>query len=628
MRARMNLLLAALGLVLAVSVLYWPVHAHGFVAYDDEVYLSANPHVAQGLDWEEIRWVFTHDHAANYHPLTWLAHMLDVELFGLEPGPHHLVNVALHALNALLVLLLVRALLASTWAAALAAALFALHPLRVESVAWASERKDVLCAAFYLAALLLYLRHGRAPSLARYLLVLLAFVLALLSKPMAVTFPFVVLLFDFWPLRRLGAARTGAADRTRALWLEKLPLFALAVLGGLSTWFAQEVGGAASGTLAVPLELRFLNALRSYGIYLGETFWPTELCVFHPLAAIVADEPRAALLPPALLAAVVLVAVSWLAWRTRTRLPWLLLGWCWYLGLLVPVIGLKQVGAQAHADRYTYLPLIGVAWIVAGLAQALVRRRPALRWPVVLAAATCVAALTVRARTQLASWRDTRSLFEHGLAVEPRSYVAHAGLGAYYLEQREPARARAHLEAALAIYGLDATALTTLGRLELQAGNLAAAEQHLKRAKQVHASKWVRYQMGRLKLAQGNLDAAAREFSAALELDPSLVDARFNLGQVLFRLERKDEARACFQATLALAPRHAGAHNGLGVSALEAGDALAAEQHFLRALELDPAYADAVNNLGVAFERQGRLAEARARYAEARRLYEERGRSL
>jgi tetratricopeptide (TPR) repeat protein len=619
-RERRSTLLAALGLVLAVVAVYWPVRTHGFVAYDDEVYLTGNPHVRKGLDWDEIVWVFGHEHAANYHPVTWLAHMLDVELFGLAPGPHHLVDVALHALNACLVLLLARALLASPWAAALAAALFALHPLRVESVAWASEKKDVLCATFYLAGLLLYLRYGRAPSLGRYLLVALALALALLSKPMAVTFPFVALLLDVWPLRRLALERPFADAVARRVWLEKLPLLVLAALGAVSTWFAQEVGGAASGTQAVPFGLRVLNALASYGVYLRETFQPTELAVFHPLAAIVAAEPRAELIPAAALALLVLGGTSWLAWRARRRMPWFLLGWCWYLGLLVPVLGLKQVGAQAHADRYTYLPLIGVAWIVAGLARELVGRWPRLRWPAAGFALACIAALAVRTRSQLATWRDTRSLFEHALAVEEKSYVAHAGLGAYYLEQGERERARAHLEAALAIDALDATALTTLGRMELDAGNLAAAEQYLLRAKQVHASKWVRYHVGRLKLHQGNLAAAAREFGAALELDPSLVDARFNLGQTLFQLGRKSEARACFADLQALDPRHAGAWNGLGVLALEAGEIEEAERCFRRAVELDPRYADAVNNLGVALERQGRASEASELYEQAREL--------
>ncbi len=620
-RERRRLGALALLLVVAVFAVYWPVRANGFVSYDDEVYLTTNPHVAKGLDWSEVRWVLTHAHAANYHPLTWFAHMLDVELFGLQPGAHHLMSVAWHALNTVLVLCLGYALLANAWAAALAAALFGLHPLRVESVAWASERKDVLCAAFFLATLLAYLRYGRAPTLGRYLGALLAAALALLAKPMAVSLPFVLWLLDVWPLGRLEASRPwrpAVAGTGRRLVLEKLPFFALALGGALSTWFAQELGGAVSGTEAVSFELRIWNALATYGVYLRETLWPVALAVFHPLAAVVAESPRAALFWPALGASGVLVALSLAAWRTRARWPWFGLGWCWFLGTLVPAIGLKQVGSQAHADRYTYLPLIGVAWILAGLVCAGVRRWPRLRRAATALASAAVLALALATRAQVGVWRDTSTLFEHALAVTTDNYVAHAGLGAFYLEQ-DPPRARAHLEQALAIHALDATALTSLARLELQAGNLAEAERRLGAARRIHDSKWVRYHFGRLRLLQHDPEGAAREFAAALELDPSLVDARFNLGQVLFGLGRADEARAQFERALAFDPEHAGALNGLGALALDV-DARAAEGYFRRALELAPAYLDAANNLGVALERQGRQAEARAAYARARAL--------
>jgi tetratricopeptide (TPR) repeat protein len=260
---------------------------------------------------------------------------------------------------------------------------------------------------------------------------------------------------------------------------------------------------------------------------------------------------------------------------------------------------------QAHADRYTYLPLLGVTWIVAGAALVLARRRPAFRPALGGALVVVLVLLAARTRAQLATWRDTPSLFEHALAVTEKNYVAHAALGNHLVDQGAEEAARMHLERALAIYPLEATALTGLARLELAAGNPRAAEEHLQRAKQVHASKWVRYHMGRAKLALGNPEAAAREFAAALELDPSLVDAQFNLGQVLFHLGRKDEARAAFERTLALAG-HAGAENGLGALALEAGDARSAEQHFARAVALDPAYADARHNLELARERLGR----------------------
>ena len=604
-------LLAALVLVLGVAWIYAPVRTHGFVSYDDEVYLTANPHVAKGLDPTEIAWVFTHDHAANYHPLTWVSHMLDVELFELEPGPHHLVNVALHALNALLVLALFARLTGSTAAAFLGAALFAWHPLRVESVAWASERKDVLCALFFLAAVHAHLSHARAPSAARLALVALCSALALLAKPMAVTLPAVLLVLDLGVLGRRG----------KGPWLEKLPLVLLALAGALSTWLAQEVGGATTNITSLPLDLRLLNALRSVAVYFGQTVWPVDLACFYPLAALVADEPRRELLPLALVGLALVAGALALGLQQRTRRPWVLAGVLWTLGMLVPVIGLKQVGSQAHADRYTYLPLVGLAWLAAAGLLELAR----VRRPVALGLALAVVALPPLARRQVHVWRDTERLFTHALAVTERNYIAHTGLGSWLLEQGRADEAAEQFRAALALNALDANALTGLGRLELDRGELAAAEEHLLRARAIVDSKWVRYHMGRLRLLQRAPERALAEYRAALALDPSLVDAHFNVGQLLFNLGRPEEARTAFEAALALAPAHAGAWNGIGALALAGEDPQRAAEAFARAVEADPEYADAHHNLAVALERLGRAEEARAARAEAQRLNRQRG---
>jgi len=599
-------LLGALLLVLGLAWIYAPVRAHGFVSYDDEVYLTQNPHVAKGLDSAEIAWVFTHDHAANYHPLTWLSHMLDVELFGLDAGPHHLVNVALHALNALLVLTLLARLTGSSAAGFLGAALFAWHPLRVESVAWASERKDVLCALFFLAAVHAHLAHARAPSAARLALVALCSLLALLAKPMAVTLPGVLLVLDLTVLGRRG----------KGPWLEKLPLVVLAAAGALSTWLAQEVGGATTNITSLPLDLRLLNALRSVAVYLGQTFWPVDLACFYPLAALVADEPRRELLPLALVGLALVAGGLALGLRQRTPRPWLLAGVLLTLGMLVPVIGLKQVGSQAHADRYTYLPLLGLAWLVAAGALELARGRRAR----LLAFALAPVLLVPAARRQVHVWRDTESLFTHALAVTERNYIAHTGLGAWLLEQGRGEEAEPHFRAALEWNALDANALTGLARLELERGALAEAEQHLLRARTIVDSKWVRYHMGRLRLLQRRPEQALQEYRAALALDPSLVDAHFNAGQLCFNLARPEEARAAFEQALALDPAHAGAWNGVGALALAGDDPQRAAEAFARAVEADPEYADAHHNLAVALERLGRSEEARAARAEAQRL--------
>ena len=621
-RACLQRLALGLGLCLAILAVYWPVRAHGFLSYDDEIYVTANPHVAKGLDLDKIRWVFTHAYAANYHPLTWLSHMLDVELFGFDAGAHHLVNVTLHTLNALLVLALARALLASTWAAAVAAALFALHPLRVESVAWASERKDVLCASLFLGTLLAYLRYGARPSPGRYALVLLLAALALLAKPMAVTLPCVALLLDYWPLARLERARPWRAavpGGGRRLLLEKLPLVALAAAGAVSTWFAQRLGGTGSDATLLPFDLRLLNALSSYGVYLRETFWPVDLAVIHPLAAAVSAHPRADLFVPALLGTLVTGAVGLAAWRTRVRFPWLALGWCWFLGTLVPVIGLKQVGVQAHADRYTYLPLIGVAWIVAGLALALVRARAALRLPVAAALGAIVVALALAARAQVSVWSDTRTLFEHALRVTESNYQAHTVLGAYLVDRHELELARTHLERAFALAPAQPDTLSALGRLELEHENYAAAEAYLVRAARIRASPWVRYLLGRVRLAQGDSERAVGEFAAVLEQDPWQVEARFNFGQVLFDLGRLPEARAQLELAFELAPGadRPRAHNNLGMALLADGELDQALTHFEAAAAAQPGFYEAEMNTGQARLRRGELALARAAFERA-----------
>jgi len=615
----------ALALALLVLVAYWPVHAHGFVNYDDPVYLTENPYVARGLEPHAMAWVFTHALAANYHPLTWLSHQLDVELFGLErPGAHHMVSVALHALNAVLVFLLVRAATRRDLGAALVAALFALHPLRVESVAWASERKDVLCATFFLATLLAYLCYARAPSAARYALVVVGTALALLAKPMAVSLPGVLLLLDFWPLGRLGSGKpTDARPPLRRVLLEKVPLVALAALAAVTTVFAQRVGGATGEANPVPLALRTLNALRTSAVYLGETLWPRSLAVFYPHPAIGTDSPLRALLAPALAAAALLAAVSVIAWVLRRSRPWLLAGWAWYLLMLVPVAGIVQVGAQAHADRYTYLPTIGVAWIVVFAGAELAARGPLARMACMAVASLAVAALGLATRAQVAVWRDTPALFEHALAVTGDNYMAHAALGIHYLDEGDRARAEEHLREAVRLYPLDALSHTQLGRLYLDSGRLDLAEQELGAARKLWASKWTRYQLGRLAFLRGDRAAAETEFRAALALDPSLTDARVNLGQVLLLAKRPDEAEACFRDVLALVPDQAGALNGLGALVLDR-DPAEAERLFARAVEADPDYADARHNLGLALERLGRVEEARAQQAEERRLREAR----
>jgi protein O-mannosyl-transferase len=620
--------LAALLLVLAVAAVYAPVRAHDFVSYDDEQYLLANPHLAHGLDPGQAAWFFTHPYAANWHPLTWLSHMLDVELFGLAPGPHHLVNVALHALNAVLVLCLARELLAGTWAAGLAAALFALHPLRVESVAWAAERKDVLCAALFLGALLAWLGHARRPSAGRYLGVLALFALALLAKPMAVTFPLVVLLLDVGPLARwdcgcgVPAASPYPGRSGRALLLEKLPLLALAGAAAAVTLVVQAQAGATSSSASLGLDLRALNALRSLAVYLGQSVFPGGLSVFYPHAALLEPEPARALLPGALLGAALLVGLLALVWRLRRAAPVVGFGIGTFLVTLLPVIGLVQVGTQAHADRYTYLPSVGLALALAGSALALGAGRA--RWSVALGLAATLA-LAVQARRQVAVWRDTRTLFAHALALDARNPLAHTKLGEVALDEGDEPAARAAFLRALELDPRDAHVLVKLGLCHLAAGELEAAEARLQQALALDPGRPdallnlgvvalergdlasartrlaaalarapddpdVHFDLGLLAQREGDAAAAERAFREALSLDERHLDAWSNLAQVLLAARRTDEAVQAFERVVAAAPDDPVAHFNLGVARRQRGDRAGASGAFRRALALDPGF--------------------------------------
>ncbi|MEQ1894632.1 MAG: tetratricopeptide repeat protein, partial [Planctomycetota bacterium] len=486
--ARQKALLALL-VALVVGVLYAPVRGHEWIRYDDDVYVLENRLVRAGFTAEGVRTVFTEEVAANYHPLTWLTHMLDVELFELEPAGPHLVNVGLHAANAVLVLYLLAALGLAPLAAALGAALFAWHPLRVESVAWAAERKDVLCAFFFLAALLVYLAHARAPSRGRLLASLVLFVLALLAKPMAVTLPVVLVLLDRAALERRG----------RAVWLEKLPFFALAGLfAGLTLW-AQASGGSTSDAGELAFDLRALNALASLWVYLRQSLLPTGLSVFYPHAAEAPEGARAALLVPAALGLGVVVGWCVLARVLGARGRRFGLGGALALAMLLPVLGLLQVGTQAHADRYTYLPSLGLVLALVGSLSPLGMRALALALlPLCLATAR-----------QVGHWRDTRTLFTHALAADPENHVAHMKLG-------ELARDAGALEEGRAAF---ARALTHAPRYVLAWNELGLAS-----------------------LALGDVPAARQALERAYALDPSDASSAMNLGVVA--LQEGDLVRA------------------------------------------------------------------------------------
>ncbi|MGB9083214.1 MAG: hypothetical protein WCC46_01190, partial [Terriglobales bacterium] len=462
----------------AVLASYSSIIHNQFLDYDDNEYITNNAHVKAGLTWANVQWAFSTSEEANWHPLTWLSHELDSELFGLNPVGHHVVNVLLHAVNAVLLFLLLQSATGFRWRSLMVAALFALHPINVESVAWAAERKNVLSMLFFLLALYAYGRYARRPGLGRYIAVAGFFVLSLLAKPQAITFPFLLLLWDYWPLDRIGArdmpTQAGNAPRLpiARLLLEKLPLLFLSAASAVITMEAQKAGGAVKDLARFSLPLRLETTVISYARYLGKTFWPTKLVLPypHPLKLYPSWQVYAAVVLLLLITALVLCA------RDKRYLA---VGWFWFLGSLVPMIGLVQVGEQAMADRYAYIPFLGlflmIVWLIADWAADWNKSRqvPA-RW-LAIPAVCCLLALASLTYRQVGYLHDTEALWRRALALTQDNYIAQGALAGVLHKQGKTEEAIEHIRAALAIRPDDWPANLILAAYEQSQGDTAAA---------------------------------------------------------------------------------------------------------------------------------------------------------
>jgi protein O-mannosyl-transferase len=579
---------AALLLVLATAWAYSGVGSHDFVHYDDDHYVTANPHVRAGLSWASMRWAFTSvGHADNWHPLTWLSHMLDVQLFGLAPRGHHLTNFSLHVVATLLLLGFLSHATRRPGPSALVAAGFALHPLHVESVAWIAERKDVLSASFGFAALWAYSHHARAPSRKRYLLVFLLFALGLLAKPMLVTLPLLLLLLDVWPLERLSPDL--ASFRRRLV--EKLPLLALALASSVVTVIAQR---QALGSLErYGLGIRLANAVVAYGVYLRQALWPTDLSVLYSYSRPRSGSIVAAL---ALLVAISLV-VRWLGRRHK----FLITGWLWYLVSLLPVIGLVQVGSQPHADRYTYIPLVGVlVAVVWGAAAVLAGASRRLRYLAYTACAVIVLAMTLQTRAQLGYWKNGVTLFTHAFAVTQGrlSEIAYYNFGNILLAASRRDEAASHFEQALKINPHHAASHVSYGVILSDRGQTEAAIRHywLALARDPSIAE-AHNNLGTALAKSGRQQEAAAHFSKALELDPGNGDAHYNLAFLLSGLDRMDEAIVHYRRALATRPEDGGARLGLALCLARVGRLREATAEYGQVLEREPLNLDALTQL-------------------------------
>jgi tetratricopeptide (TPR) repeat protein len=599
-------------LALFTFAVYLPVTHNDFVNYDDADYVTANKHVQGGLTWANIAWAFTTGHASNWHPLTWLSHMMDWQMFGDRPGPQHLVSVLFHVANTVLLLLVLHRLTGAPWRSALVAGLFGLHPLHVESVAWISERKDVLSTLFLLLAIGAYGRNAKcgarnaesandesrmpndkagirrpassaAPNTVHvsrftfhvswdYLLALGFFALGLMSKPMLVTTPFLLLLLDYWPLRRFDLTVPSLRARGVPLLIEKIPFLALSVLSSVVTFIVQREGGAVSTVLS--LGARIANALVSYVRYLTKMAWPDDLSVLYPHPG---HWPVWRVVASAAFLVVVTVVVM-LAARRRRYVP---VGWFWFLGTLIPVIGLVQVGIQSMADRYSYVPLIGIFIMISWGVAELVPPRPWRPQVLLVGSALLLAVCGRLTARQTGIWRDSEALFRQAVSVTESNYLAYNNLGFYYSGQGRSKEALENYQKSLAIQPSYLDALNNLGYA------LAGLNRHAE---------------------------AVPYYEAALRANSNHVEVHNNLGNSLSELGRADEAIAHYRFVLQKQPDHANAHNNLGIALAMQGQLEEGIGHFEAAIRAQPNYASAHSNLGNAYAAQHKLDAALREY--------------
>jgi Flp pilus assembly protein TadD len=611
-------------LVLAIVTLavFWQVNHFDFVNLDDKMYILENRHVLSGLTIDGVKWAFTSVYASNWHPLTWLSHMLDVDLFGVSAGRFHLVNVFFHLASALLLFLILDRMTGALWRSAFVAALFALHPLHVESVAWIAERKDVLSTFFWMLTLGAYVLYTEKKRPGRYLATLFFFALGLLAKPMLVTLPFVLFLLDFWPLNRL---RAGESDRnlrvepvekvtkkeksrkkrkakehntqpfpfagqigdTPLAWPrllpligEKIPFFVLSAASSLITLYAQQQGGAMVSMERIPLFMRMANAVMSYILYIGKTIWPQNLSVFYPYpGAWPLWQVGGAFL---LLAGITAMAVYFLK-----RLPAVAVGWFWYLGTLIPVIGVLQVGMQAMADRYTYIPLVGLSIAVVWGVPELLKKWRHGKASLTATATLVIAVLSIVTWMQVGHWRDSVSLFSYALAVTKDNHLAHNNLG---------------------------VALNAAGEKERAAFHYAEAIRINPRYSSYH------YNYANHLAAHGKTEESITHYTEAIRLEPEYFNAHNNLG--LARASRREfkEAAFYFREALRIRPGTAGVHYNLAIALANLGDRQEAERHLKEAVRLEPNFAEAHNDLGMVLAMQGKTQEGIVHFKEAIRL--------
>ena len=576
-----------LGVIIALTVLvYAQTSQFRFCNFDDDVHVYENRHVNTGLSWNNLRWAFEIHGPSQWHPLAWISHQVDSQIFGArttggDAGGHHAVNALLHLANVILVYAMMRRLLGRPWPALVSAAIFAIHPLNVESVAWVSERRNTLCLFFVLLTFLAYARFVQKGGLWNYALVCGLHAAALMSKSMAVTVPCVLLLLDIGLWRRLEKEGTGmdrpqtSLRRLPGLVYEKLPLLLLSAISCVLTVWCQQAAGVVSSLKSIPFDLRVANALAAYAAYLQTFLWPVRLSVFYPHPAMMSDHPWDTLRGPAVVGVVLLISITAVAMVCWKRFPTLILGWFWFLGTLVPMIGLVQVGLQQRADRYLYLPMLGLLFGLTGCFSRNPGQSVRSRRGLSAVVSFIVVLLAIRAFDQTTTWKDSLTLFEQALSVEPRNHWAYLNAGLALQERGQWDQAAQHFAAALAIKPDYALAHYNLGVLLFERGDVSGAADRFQDAVRLEpnlADAWVR--LGAVYGSRGRFELAEQAFRTASTLERDHVDAWFNLGLILEQRQKFSEARDAYETVLTIDPEFEPAKKRINALALPPGQPL------------------------------------------------------
>lgn len=602
-----HIVLIWLVLILVTLAVYWQVTGHEFINFDDDLYVAKNSNIKNGITSESIIWAFTTLSTGNWHPLTWLSHMLDIQFFGMNPRWHHFINLLLHVVNTLLLFSIFKKMTGNVLRSGFIAALFALHPMHVESVAWIAERKDVLSAFFWMLTLWSYLRYAQNPNLNRYFIVILFFTLGLLAKPMLVTLPFVLLLLDYWPLGRLRFMRSDQrknakqASGTIRLLLEKTPLFLLTILSSIVTFIVQKQGKNVASFEAVPFLARVGNAIVAYVDYLEKMLWPSNMAVLYPYPSSVSVWEMA-------VSCTILIIISLVVLRFVKQRPYLMIGWLWYLGTLVPVIGLVQVGNQYMADRYSYIPYIGLFIMIAWGVPELLKRWRQKKIGIAITTAIILVILVTVTSIQVRHWKNSISLFEHTLSVTANNFLPHNNLGTALAEQGRIDEAIDHWLEAIRLKSDYETPYNNLGLAYEKQDRFEEAIRHYSKALRINPDyELAHFNLGNVYLKEGKLNEAIHHYKEAIRINPEYVNAYYNLSDALFKIGQVDEAINQLMRAVTIKPDFLKAHNNLGNALRMQGRLDEAIEHYSEAIRINNNYADAHNNLGIALIQKGKI---------------------